>query len=359
MQVLLLIAMGLSCWSAVANLGMGLRALSATQDFKKQADAAQEHPGLKQVLDDPETVQHLLAARGIEVDGELSKERLEADLARGRELIEVASFLLLHAVLGFLLLSVYFPFKYLRLINGCGTGSPDVHRAILATARIQLLIEVVRLYLLLGVRLYTDLIPLHPAMILSPVALLDVALLVFMTRPGTRAFFSVFRLVPTQEPPEQSFGKGFGCMVGAAFLLGGAYMAGPSSSGTPAASPHPTSTPGPSALPSAAAIPLGEEELTQALTRLRGRSDGLLTVEDASGRRIQFAGGPGQPLLLTAPTLSAAETERAAAAFPSRLSGEFFTLDCGEDPRAAAQAALRMFREVYQLSELRLSLRDE
>ncbi|HBP22871.1 MAG TPA: hypothetical protein DEA08_34465 [Planctomycetes bacterium] len=358
-QILLLVAMALSCWSAVANLGMGLKALSATQDFKRQVDAAQEHPAFQEVLDNPQTVNRLLAARGIEVEGELSKERLEADIARGRELVEVVSFLALHAVLAFLVLSIYFPFKYLRLVNGCAAGSPDVHRAIVATARIQLVIEAARIYLLLAPQLYTDLIPVHPAMLFSPVALLDVALLVFMTRPGTRAFFSVFRLVPTQEDPPQSFGKGFGCMVGAAFLLGGAYLAGPSSSGAPSATPRPSGAP--SSLPSAGPTPsaVGEEELTQALTQLRERSDGLLTLEDlSSGRRVQFAGGAGQPLLLTAPKLSAAETERADAAFPDRLSGEFFTLDLGEDPRAAAQAGLRVFREVYKLSEPRLSLRS-
>ena len=363
-QILLLVAMALSCWSAVANLGMGLEALSATRDFKQQVDRAQEHPAFQEVLDNPQTVNRLLAARGIEVEGELSKERLEADIARGRELVEVVSFLALHAVLAFLVLSIYFPFKYLRLVNGCAKGSPDVHRAIVATARMQLLIEAARIYLLLAPQLYTDMISVPPAMLFSPVALLDVALLVFMTRPGTRAFFSVFRLVPTQEPPPQSFGKGFGCMVGAAFLLGGAYLAGPSSSGSPAATPRPSGAPSalPSGSPSVSPSPraVSEEELTQALAQLRERSDGLLTLEDlATGRRVQFAGGAGQPLLLTAPKLSAEESARADAAFPQRMSGEFFTLDLGEDPRAAAQAGLRVFREVYQLAEPRLSLRDD
>lgn len=358
-QGLLLIAMALSCWSAVANLGMGLKALTATQQFKQQVDRAQEHPAFQEVLDNPQTVNRLLAARGIEVEGEISKERLERDLAHGRELVEVVSFLALHAVLAFLVLSVYFPFKYLRLINGCASGNPDVHRAIVATARIQLVIEAARVYLLLAPQLYTDLIPIHPAMLFSPVALLDVALLVFMTRPGTRAFFSVFQLVPTQDPPPQSFGKGFGCMVGLAFLLGGAYMAGPSSSETPA--PTPTPSPQPSGSPAPAATgtpsaPVGEEELTQALAQLSQRSDGLLSVKDASGRQVQFAGGQGQPFLLTAPKFSAPEQERASAAFPKRLPGEFFTLDCGEDPRAAAQAALRVFSEVYQIAEPRLRL---
>ena len=355
-QLLLLTTMALSCYSAVANLGVGMRAVLALNQARAQAASAAEHPALREVLDDPRTVERLLAARGIEVEGELAAERIEADIVRGRQLIELASFLALHAVIAFLLLSIYFPFKYLRLVNGSGSGNPAVHRAIVATARAQLLIELVRLYLLFGVWLTADFIRLHPAMVLSPVALLDVALLVFMTRPGARDFFSVYRLVPTQDPPPQQLSQGFGCMVGLAFLLGGAYLvspaprpAGSAARPSPAAS-APAGAASPAPTPGAA---LGEAELAEALSQL---GQGLLTLRDASGREVQFAGGDGGSLLLTAPRLSPAEEERASAAFPARLRGEFFTLECGTDPRAAAEAGLRVFREVYQLGELRLSL---
>lgn len=114
------------------------------------------------------------------------------------------------------------------------------------------------------------------------------------------------------------------------------------------------------------------QEIESALSRLLSRTDGnafVILEHKASGKFVQFAGSKSEPLLLDLPrqALNSAELERAMVLFRGlgsdleespildRPGGEVigtqsgFQLKLGQDTKQAADLALRIFAEVFQL----------
>ena len=92
----------------------------------------------------------------------------------------------------------------------------------------------------------------------------------------------------------------------------------------------------------------------------RTNEDAFVIFEDkATEKFVQFAGGKGQSLLMDLPLrpLTPEEAERAKAFFSSlgveAPEGDFpsYSVDFGSDAPKAADAALRVFREVYALDD--------
>jgi len=106
--------------------------------------------------------------------------------------------------------------------------------------------------------------------------------------------------------------------------------------------------------------------LVSALEALLQRSGGFVIAHEASGRFVQFAGGPGEPLLLDVPNLSSDEVARAVVAFAGRSyqiheweGRPCFNLAHGTDARAAAESGHRFFAEVLLIPQPSLTLETD
>lgn len=114
---------------------------------------------------------------------------------------------------------------------------------------------------------------------------------------------------------------------------------------------------------------MNETLITEALGRLLTRKDDgafVVITEETTSRFVQFAGSSREPLILDAPRRPLPSDERAAIEqlFAGhdglRVTEESVQVVFGRDVGAAADAALRIFREVYRLdADIRLVVRDE